>query len=144
MRIRLIRIPEPDLCRHYDPESGNFCGTSAHGDYCTDHKVAYNQYANNATFDYLQDFYSDPENITFGDSPILKKLMSGIRVYCSGKKDIDEALKFFDIHKPGKKRITNRYRELAIQYHPDKCGGSEEMMKKLNSSYMILKEVFIV
>lgn len=144
MRIRLIRIPEQGTCRHYDPETGNFCGEKTAADYCTFHNSNYKNSRNSATFDILLDFYTDPENITFGDSEILKKLMSGIKVYCFKKKDIDEALRFFDIHNPAKKRIVNRYRELAGKYHPDRCGGSEEMMKKLNSSYMILKEVFIL
>ena len=146
MRIRLVHIPGTGHCRHYNPEDGNFCGSavSASGDYCTLHEDEYAHYRNSAAFDYLQDFYSDPENITFGESDILRKLMSGIRVYCCRRHDIDEALKFFGIHKPGKKLITSRYRELAGKFHPDRCGGSDEMMKKLNRSYMILKEVFII
>ncbi len=144
MRIRLIKIPEQGICRHYNPETGNFCGAPTYSDFCTEHEEEYKEYRNSASFDILQDFYTDPENITFGDSEILKKLMSGIKVYCFRKKDIDDALRFFDIQKPGRKIIANRYRELAIKYHPDKCSGSEDMMKKLNSSYSILKEVFIV
>ncbi|HPS87081.1 MAG TPA: J domain-containing protein [Spirochaetota bacterium] len=144
MRIRLIQIPEQGRCRHYDAEKGNFCMSAASGDYCIFHEGEYLHYMNSATFDYLYDFYNDPGNITFGESDILKKLMSGVRVYCSRRKDIDEALHFFGIHKPGKKLISNRYRELAGKFHPDRCGGSEEMMKKLNSSYMVLKEVFII
>ena len=143
MRIRLIHIPDNGFCRHYDSGTGIFCGKSSPDDYCTEHEE-YKHRLNSATIDYLFDFYLDPENIHFGDSEILKKLMSGMKVYCCRKKDIDEALKFFDIHTPGKKKITNRYRELAVKYHPDMCGGSEEMMKNLNSSYMILKEVFVV
>jgi len=144
MRIRLIHIPDQGVCMHYNPETGNFCGESAAGNYCGRHQEDYKYYPNSATFDILQDFYTDPGNITFGDSEILKKLMNGIKTYSFKKKDIDEALRFFDIHKPGKKRITHRYRELAGKYHPDRCGGSEEMMKKLNSSYMILKEIFVI
>lgn len=144
MRIRLIHIPENGQCRHYDAESGTFCGSETSGDFCALHEDEYSHLKNSAVFDCLLDFYTDPENITFGESDILKKLMSGIRVYCTRRQDIDDALKFFGIHKPGKKLITNRYRELAVKFHPDRCGGSEEMMKKLNSSYMVLKEVFIV
>lgn len=144
MRIKLIQIPENGLCRHYDPESGTFCGTGTSGDYCALHKEKYAHHKNSTVFDYLQDFYTDRENITFGESDMLKKLMSGIRVYCTRRQDIDDALRFFGIHKPGKRLITNRYRELAGRFHPDRCGGDEEMMKKLNSSYMVLKEVFIL
>lgn len=144
MRLRLIHIPDSGLCRHYDPENGIFCGRSTSDDFCKLHDAGYADYHDSATFDILQDFYTDEDNITFGDSEILKKLMSGIKTYCCKRKDIDEALKFFDISKPGVKKITNRYRQLALKYHPDKCSGSEEMMKKLNSAYMILKEVYII
>ena len=144
MRIRLIRIPENGCCRHYDPVRGSFCGEKTETDFCRGHERIYRHSADSATLDILQDFYTDPENISFGDTEILKKLMNGIKVYCVRKKDIEEALKFFGIHKPGKKIITARYRELAGKYHPDRCGGSEEMMKKLNSFYMVLKEIYIL
>ncbi|HPS57521.1 MAG TPA: J domain-containing protein [Spirochaetota bacterium] len=144
MRIRLVHIPGSGMCRHYDPESGAFCSNDAHGDYCELHESGYVNYRSSMTFDFLQDFYCDRENITFGDSELLRRIMCGIRVYSFRRSDIDMALKFFGIHKPGRKIITMRYRELAGKYHPDRCGGSEEMMKRLNSSYMILKDVFIV
>jgi len=96
------------------------------------------------SFDVLLDFYTDPENITFGESDILNKLMSGIKVYCLKKSDIEDALKFFGIHKTSKKSITKRYRELAVKYHPDRCGGNEDMMKQVNSAYIILKEIYIL
>ena len=144
MRLRLIHIQEQGLCRHYYPEKGHFCNTSTTGNYCEQHESEYKDYHCSATFDIMQDFYINPENIIFEDSEILHKLMSGIRTYCFKKKDVDEALDFFDIRKPGKKIITKRYRELAGKYHPDRCSGSEEMMKKINSAYMILKEVYII
>ena len=144
MRLRLIHIPGDGICRHYYPEKGYFCGIHTSGDFCKEHEDEYKNYRDSATFDIMQDFYTDPENIVFGDSDILKKLISGIRIYCFKKKDIDEALRFFNIQKPGKKIITTRYRELAREYHPDRHSGSEEMMKKLNSAYLILKEVYIL
>ncbi len=144
MRIRLIQIPDHGICRHYDTETGKFCGEFTAGDYCDQHTSQYKDYHNSVSFDVLFDFYIDPENITFGESEILKKLMSGIKVYCLKKSDIEAALKFFKIHNPRKKNITARYRELAGKYHPDRYGGSEEMMKRLNSAYAILKEVYIL
>jgi len=144
MRIRLIRLPEASRCGHYYPETGSFCMEVSEDGYCALHNLEVKNSRNNVTFDILQDFYTDRENITFGDSELLKKLMSGIKTYSFRKKDVDEALKFFGIHEPGKKRITRRYRELAAKYHPDIPGGSEEMMKRLNGCYIILKDVFIL
>lgn len=144
MRIRLIHIPPAGVCRHYDAESGKFCGADTHGEYCELHDADYTQYRDSVIFDYLQDFYCDSDNITFGESELLRKIMRGIRVYSLKRRDIEMALDFFGLRKPAKKNITRRYRELAGKYHPDRCGGSEEMMKRLNSSYMILKDVFVV
>ena len=144
MRIRMVRIPAPGRCRHYDPESGAFCSNDAHADYCEVHEACYRHSRSSMTFDYLQDFYCDSENITFGDSDLLVRIMSGVKLYGFRKRDVDSALDFFGIQKPGRKIITKRYRELAGKYHPDRCGGSDEMMKRLNSSYMILKDVFVV
>ena len=144
MRIRLVHIPGAGFCRHYDAGTGRFCCADAHGDYCAEHCADDMYYSNSMTFDYLQDFYIDSGNITFGNSDLLGRIMAGVRLYGFRKRDVDEALDFFGIQKPGRKIIARRYRELAAEYHPDRCGGSEEMMKRLNSSYMILKEVFVV
>ncbi|EZG43802.1 DnaJ domain protein [Gregarina niphandrodes] len=38
------------------------------------------------------------------------------------------------------KEITKAYRLLALKYHPDKTGGSEEMMKRINEAYGCLKD----
>ena len=144
MRIRLVQIPGQGICRHYDAESGTFCGEKTDCDYCAEHGPAYTRYRNSMTCDLLRDFYMDSENIAFEDSGLLHRLMNGIMVYGFRKRDVDRALEFFNIRRPGKKIITRRYRELAGIYHPDRCGGSEEMMKQLNSFYILLKDVFIV
>ncbi len=144
MRIRLVQIPGQGLCRHYDPVSGTFCGETTDRDYCTEHEPEYAHYRNSMTCDLLRDFYMDSENIAFEDTGLLHRIMKGIRIYGFRKRDVDRALEFFNIRKPGKKIITRRYRELAGIYHPDRCGGSEDMMKQLNSFYVILKDVFIV
>lgn len=144
MRIRLVHVPGDGNCRHYDPVTGYFCCSSAHGDYCEVHEADYAENRDRLTFDCLQGFYCDRGNITFGDSELLDRIMCGIRMYGLRKRDIDMALEFFGIEKPGRNAIARRYRELAARYHPDRCGGSEEMMKKLNGSYMILKDVFVV
>ncbi len=144
MRIRLIRIPDNGLCGFYDPVNGIFCNSHAPSGFCILHENECRNYLNSITYDYLHDFYTDPDNITFGESELLRKLMNGIKVYSCRRRDIDEAIEFFGIGRFSKKSVSDRYRELAGKYHPDIPGGSDEMMKKLNSSYMILKDVFIL
>jgi DnaJ-class molecular chaperone len=38
------------------------------------------------------------------------------------------------------KEIKEQYRYLAQKYHPDKKGGSEEKMEKLNNAYAIIMQ----
>ncbi|HPJ36611.1 MAG TPA: DNA-J related domain-containing protein [Spirochaetota bacterium] len=142
LRIRLLSVPSDGFCAHYDIDHGTFCMGSTSGQFCTLH------YSINETvlpsFDPMAGFYLDPENISFGESEILNDIMKGFRIYFMRKKEIDEALVLFDLKKPDRKKITKRYRELAAHFHPDRCGGYEEEMKKINYSYSILKEVFVV
>ncbi len=144
MRIRMIHIPAQGLCRHYYPETGNFCNKPTESSFCGQHQEEYKDYRHSMIFDLLQDFYIDPENLAFEDSGLLKKIMNGISTYCIKKRDIDEALGLFEISRPGKNAIARRYRELAGKYHPDRYNDSGEMMKRINSAYMILKEVYIL
>ena len=37
-----------------------------------------------------------------------------------------------------KEEIKNAYRKMAHKYHPDKPGGDEGMMKKINAAYRFL------
>ncbi len=144
MRIRLARVPLRGLCGHYDPQSGTFCGAFTDSNYCYGHTAGHGDYRNSVTFDILMDFYLDPGNIGFGESPLLKKLMSGIKVYCVKKREIDEALELFGLSKPDRDNISARYRELAVKFHPDLNRVPAEMMKKINSAYAVLKEVYIL
>lgn len=57
-----------------------------------------------------------------------------------------EALAIFGLEPPvTEERMKERYKELAKQYHPDRnqgCTKSEEMLKKVNMAYTILKLAF--
>ena len=43
--------------------------------------------------------------------------------------------------------VQQRYRELALQYHPDKCkvdcAGAEARMSEINAAYNVLKKKFV-
>ena len=36
--------------------------------------------------------------------------------------------------------IKRAFRKLAVKYHPDKAGGSEEKFKEINEAYEVLKD----
>jgi hypothetical protein len=95
------------------------------------------------SFDPLLEFYLNPENIAFGESDLLKKLMNGVMVYAFRRGEVRESLEFFDLVNPNRAIVRRRYRELARRYHPD-ITGDDAMMKKLNRSYQVLCEVFQV
>jgi len=145
MRIRMLPVPETGGCCHYFPEEGVYCGNAAmEGNYCPLHENIYEDTVTRLSYDPLYDFYMNPENIVFGTSSLLQKLMNGVIIYAFRRGEIERSLAFFDIIKPTGHRIQKRYHELARKYHPDTQHGNEDLMKELNRSYQVLKEVFVV
>jgi hypothetical protein len=145
MRIRMLHVPESGMCRHYFPEEGKYCGEfSGNGNYCPHHECLYADNISRPLFDPLYDFYMNPENIVFGTSSLLQKLMNGVIVYAFRRGEIQRSLEFFDLVRPTSDRVRKRYHELARKYHPDRHHGNEELMKELNRSYQVLREVFVV
>ncbi len=144
MRIRLVPAPGAGACHHYDPESGSYCAAASGGfPYCASHSPMYADRQDAVSFDPLLEFYLNPENIAFGESDLLKKLMNGVMVYAFRRGEVRESLEFFDLVNPNRAIVRRRYRELARRYHPD-ITGDDAMMKKLNRSYQVLCEVFQV
>ena len=53
---------------------------------------------------------------------------------------LDDAYKFLGLdHKATNDQINKRYRQLALIYHPDKEGGSEDKFIKLQSYVCIIR-----
>ena len=144
MRIRLIPYPNVHECHHYLPERGFFCKEQCDKSYCSVHMPLYQDNQCRLSFDCLRDFYCNKENIAFGESDLLDKLMRGIIVYAFQKGEIDSALQFFDLRYPSKKIIQKKYYHLAMKYHPDRNNGDDTLMKKLNRSYQVLREAFVL
>ncbi len=143
MRIRLARLPGRRRCHHYIEASGDYCAmVSDNGLLCDIHVME----SGNAlpSFDPLRDFYTNPENISFGGETILEKLMKGVIVYALKSGEIESALTFFGLRRPNLKRVKQRYHELARVYHPDLNRGDDSMMKELNRSYQVLMEVYVI
>lgn len=143
MRIRLVRAPGPGACRHYDPVTGRHCGGPA-GDsgYCEAHLDP--GVLVSLSFDPLRDFYINPDNISFGESAILDRLMKGVVIYALRRGEVERALKVFGLSRPTMKRIKARYHELARSLHPDLHPGNESLMKELNHSYQVLMEIYVI
>lgn len=143
MRIRLVRVPDPGACRHYDPATGRHCGHDA-GDagFCEEHLDPDALAA--LAFDPLRDFYTNPANISFGGNAILDRLMKGAVLYALRRGEVERALAVFGLSRPTMKRIKARYHELARSFHPDLHPGNESRMKELNHSYQVLMEIFVI
>ncbi|HOO73283.1 MAG TPA: J domain-containing protein [Spirochaetota bacterium] len=144
MRIRLVPYPHKGSCFHYASDTGSFCNIACENAYCEVHQKIYHQDSRRPGFDLLYDFYCNEENIEFGKSDLLGKLMNGVIVYSFKKGEIDRALKFFGITNPSSKIIARKYHALAMRYHPDRNNGDDSDMKELNRSYQILREVFVL
>ena len=145
MKIRLIKIPDDNHCHHYLPERGCFCNSSTErSGYCRHHIRLYQDRKDKLSFDPLEEFYINPDNIVFGTGDLLKRLMRGIIIYAFKKGEVKKALEYFDISYPNRKIIQRRYHEFAKIYHPDKPSGDAVKMKLLNKSYQILQEIFII
>jgi hypothetical protein len=143
MRIRLIQMPGPGICHHYNPETGSLCGLDAGGAlYCGLHQGPGT--VGGLYFDPLLDFYSNPDNISFGTSAILGKLLNGVIIYALRRGEVERALNVLGISRPTLKSIKKKYHELAKSYHPDLNNGDDSLMKELNHSYQILTEVYVL
>lgn len=145
MRIRLLALSVPARCGHYFPMEGRFCGRSAAGaGFCSWHAPDDAYYAHHPHFDPMDDFYRNPDNISFGRSKLLTKIMRGIIVYSLRRGEVEEALRFFGMVHPSSRLLQKKYHELARRYHPDMKKGNDAMMKQLNRYYQVLREIFII
>lgn len=145
MRIMLVPAPEPGRCTFYFPPRGRYCADeTGGGPFCARHLRENERIGTSPVFDPMREFYLNPDNISFGKSELLRRLLNGVMIYSFRMGEIEEALKFFDLTNPDKKIIQRRYRELARRYHPDLNGFDDGRMKILNHSYQILREVFLV
>ena len=142
LRIRLLPVPPAGCCGYYYPDSGGFCMNTTGNIFCDIHSGEISPGI--PSFDPMAPFYLDPENIAFGVSELLNEVMKGFRIYSIRKSEIDAALHLFNLKKPARNSISRRYRELAAKFHPDRCEGSEDEMKRINSAYTLLKAVFVV
>jgi hypothetical protein len=144
MRIRMICMPDTGRCHHYLPEEGIHCGLPCnHSGYCVLH-ARDPMDLRAPSFDPLYDFYINPDNISFGTSTLLKKLMKGVIVYALRKGEIEAALACFGLEQPTRQRIRKKYHALARSFHPDLLSGDESRMKELNRAYQVLMEVYPV
>jgi hypothetical protein len=145
MRLRLLPLPTPGRCCYYFPVLGRYCGELQEGSpYCADHGKEHARLGRGQgiAFDPLREFYLNPDNIAFGDSDLLRKLLKGVMVYSFRRGEVTRALKFFGLTNPDRVIIRRRYRQLAREYHPDTTGVDDGRMAILNHSYQILLEVY--
>ncbi|MBN2159628.1 MAG: hypothetical protein JW807_09545 [Spirochaetes bacterium] len=142
-RIGIARTPGAGSCRHYFPESASFCRLPAEdGACCAGHREPGGP--GEPSFDPLLEFYSNEENLSFGTTRILGRLIDGVIIYALKRGEVERALRFFGLPRPTLKNVKKKYHELARAYHPDLNGGDDALMKELNHSYQVLMEVFVI
>jgi hypothetical protein len=145
LRLRMIDIPKEGFCVLYFPNEGRFCERAAFGKrYCRYHENHGAMVANSLLFDPMEDFYLNPENIRFGESELLARLQRGAILYSIRRGEVEEALNFFGLFNPSRKTLQKRYHEFAKKYHPDFVRGDDSMMKRINSYYQVLREIFLI
>jgi hypothetical protein len=145
MRLRLLHLPPAGRCRYYYPAQGCYCGERQEGShYCSEHLKEYTRLGSGRgiAFDPLREFYLNPDNIAFGESDLLRKLLKGVMVYSFRRGEVRRAMEFFGIASPDRGIIRRRYRQLAQEYHPDRTGVDDGRMALLNHSYQILLEAY--
>lgn len=137
--IRIIKMPGMSECSWYNEKQGNYCLEKVEkgSHMCRFHE---NIFRNFPEPDFLTDFYINIENIN-SDISVFEKISTGMRIYASRRKEVDEAAKLFSLTKPCMEKIKLRYHRLAMEFHPDKSGTSEKMME-INSAYNLLMEVY--
>ena len=118
LRIRLLKIPARQQCQYYHEPVGKFCLKRSSQLFCAEHINCHPQHATAVSFDPLFDFYLNPDNITFGNSDLLIQLMDGVKIFAFKKQEIDQALQLFQLTKPTKQAIQNRFHVLARKMHP--------------------------
>ncbi len=144
MRIRLIRLPGSSMCHYYMAEEGRFCSMDAETSlFCQAHSPYGRDLQNRIVFDPMADFYLNPDNIVFGKSHLLDRLMKGMAAYCLRKGEIDRAWNC-SAYRNREKDNTEEIYGLALKYHPDRNDGSEAKMKEVNNAYHVLREVFFL
>lgn len=145
MRLRMVAIPRSSRCVYYFSEEGRFCEIAVrNGLFCAYHQFHAQLLGNSMTFNPMEDFYLNPDNIRFGESELLAKLQRGVILYSIRRGQVDEALKFFGLHNPSRKALQKSYYEFAKRYHPDFIRGDDSMMKKVNYYYQVLREIFLI
>ncbi len=84
-------------------------------------------------------------NFTDSDSPDFKEKRGAVHGLDPTSKEF-EALALFGLNPPiTLQGIKTRYKELAMKHHPDRNGGcqkSEELLKRINISYTLLKVAY--
>lgn len=141
MRIRLVPVPGGNQCSYYHNLKGEFCQETAEsGNYCAHHQQ-YQQDDSRPVLDVLTGFYLDPENITFGSSDLLERLMSGFFHFVLNRKEVERAQSIMGINRITAHSLRLRYRELTRKWHPDRPGGDVEKMKQVSWAYSLLRDI---
>lgn len=118
MRTRLLPLPPPDRCRHYEAEPGAFCG---HVLPCPSHPVG----TLPAPAD-SRGFYRDPANIAWMDEEKAERVVGGAWRLLADWPKAEAAWRTLGLSPgTGIVEVRRRFRDLARRHHPDTAQARE-------------------
>jgi len=90
----------------------------------------------------LRDYYCDWQNFAKASTESVEGLLDGFWQRFLSQDEKQAALAELDLIEPLEfTTVKARYRQLAMEYHPDR-GGSDEALAKINNAYGTLKRCF--
>lgn len=142
MRTGRFPFPPEGGCRFFDEERLAFCGAPIvpEGGYCAPHFEPLSDGALETLS--LRHFYLDPENYTSLDRETAAAFLDGAWELLTRYDRYRESLETLNLSEtPTVGQVRRRFRELAMDHHPDRGAESAERFHAVNRAYRFLIRV---
>lgn len=143
MRTKLTPYPKKGLCRHYDAESGLFCGAEVGAGeryYCPFHFERIGDSEVEALS--MKYFYLDRANFDDLDAERAEKFVNGTWEVLGHYKEMEQSFRILGLPiTENIELVKRRFKELAREYHPDITGLSDGRFSEINSAYRLIMKL---